>query len=122
MHERSNVEMENSMTAKPWDRTPWPANGDATESVTFEAVGRALTCWERLEGQLCTLFEALLGFSVPSPAATRSFAAIRTSEARLTMLRSAGQAFFSVSKDAQIEADFNDLLVRCVNYASRRND
>ncbi len=67
--------------SKPWDDPPTKANGDDSPVPLFQAVGYALTCWERLDEALASLFnelvqsrqgEALAAYGIVSSSASRS--------------------------------------------------
>jgi hypothetical protein len=44
-----------------WDQPPPPKTGDAKDEITFAAVGRSLSAWERLEAALSQVFAGFLG-------------------------------------------------------------
>ena len=106
---------------KFWDRRPWPSHGDSEESQIYMAVGRALTCWERLEVNLSALFSA---FTSPTNqiAAKRAFASVRTFEGRADMLRASSSAYFEKMPNDMLLDQFKNVLSESTQAARRRND
>jgi len=84
----------------PWDRRPWPTEGDANQDVLYAAIGRTLSEWERHEAALSYVFAGLTA-SPHSIIVRRAYSAIRMFEGRADMLRAASQAYFSVYSDPQ---------------------
>jgi hypothetical protein len=108
-------------TLKPWDRQDWPAHGDDNIDTTYQAVGRALSSWERLEGVLSLLFASLIS-GLEESAARRAYNAVRTFEARAEMLSAAAESYFKKHDDKIGKNKFNETLKEIRNYAARRND
>ena len=70
--------------------------GDATESVIYEAVGRALSRWEGLVAELTFVFAVLTSQDEPwhyNPA-VRAFGAVPGAAAKSEMVRQAAEALF----------------------------
>ena len=78
---------------KPFDRRPWPTIGDRELDITYAAVGRALSSWERFEGILSLLFSAFV-VNMEREGARRAYSAVRTFEGRAEMLKAASEAYF----------------------------
>jgi hypothetical protein len=47
--------------SKPWDRPPFPKTGDASDDITYAAVGRALSQCENFELDLAGIFSLVVG-------------------------------------------------------------
>lgn len=107
---------------KPWDRTPWPDDGDPEQNATYAAVGAALSQWALFEVVLGRLFEAFITLDLASDAGRRAFEAVRTFESRSSMLRAAGQSYFASFHNKQVNSDFDELLKAAKNYSERRNE
>ena len=111
---------------RPWDRRPWPESGDGHQDITYAAVGRALSEWERYESVLGFLFGNLVLPGAPVLlAATRSYSAVRTFEGRAEMLRAASEAFFfyyGTEMADTLQDKFKDVLRNAVQFSQRRND
>lgn len=106
---------------KPWDRRPWPANGDDSIRLTYESVGRTLSAWESHESALSLLFANFVG-SRETRAAKRAYCAVRTFEGRAEMLKAASKAYFETYPDKPLYAKFSEIYKQAKEYASRRND
>src|SRR4051794_23508023 len=106
---------------KDWDRRPWPAVGDANVDDLYASIGRTLSEWERYNGNLSLLFAAFISGPLED-AARRSYAAVRTFEGRLEMLRAASEAYFAVMPNGDLLEDFKDILRAGSKFAERRNE
>jgi hypothetical protein len=110
---------------KPWDIPPIPDDeGDAAPDITFAAVGRALTNWERFESQLSQLFVVMVGAKPwAALAAMRAYGSIQTFRGRAEMLTAAAETFFLVLKNPEMFKLVKDFIGNdCTQYASRRNE
>ena len=105
----------------PWDRRPWPANGDRTPNDVYCMVGLMLSQWERYEMALSHLFSAFVS-SGDSYAPRRAYVAVRTFEGRAEMLRAASSAYFDENPDERLLNTFKDILRNAIQYSQRRND
>jgi hypothetical protein len=106
----------------PWDRPEAPKTGDQDDGALYEAVGRALSEWERLEGRLAVLFSFLIGLDVPSEAAVRAYGSILAFQQRKVMLEHAAEVYFDLHPDAELQRLFDDALAYAEGFAGRRND
>jgi hypothetical protein len=66
------------MAKQPWEVPDPPATGDATNDITFCAVGRALSQWEWFEGNLSLAFSYLIGSGYGNIAALRAYGSVET--------------------------------------------
>lgn len=103
-----------------WDRPPWPKVGDKTEDSIYVAVGRALSHWEKFDAALGGLFGAFVG--IDHGPAERAYAAVRTFEGRLEMLRAASGAFFNKYPNEYFQKRMVELMRLAANFGPRRND
>src|SRR5262245_42389496 len=71
----------------PWDVRPRQGKGNETPDPIFQAVGAALTVWERLESTLAELFDLLLASE--NRAAFKVYQSAKSSHARKEMLLAA---------------------------------
>ena len=86
-----------------------------------EAVGRALTQWERFEQIFCTLFCTLLGRDT-NYAAERAYGAVITFRGRADMIEAIVENYFSLHRSKKLKALFRGLMNRAKNYGARRNE
>jgi hypothetical protein len=105
----------------PWDPPPLPERGDATEDITFAAVGRALTGWEIFEQSFALLFAVILG-AQPSYAAMRAYGSVLTFRGRSEMVKQAAEAHFQQFPNRDVLAQLRQLLKDANNYSPRRNE
>src|SRR5438552_17358888 len=105
----------------PWDRRPWPVNGDADINKTYASVGLFLSQWERYEGVLSLLFSAFVSRS-QNKAARRAYVAVRTFEGRAEMLRAASSAYFDEHPDEKLQEAFKTVVKEATCFCPRRND
>jgi hypothetical protein len=104
--------------------------GDATESVIYEAVGRALSRWEGLVAELTFVFAVLTSQDEPwhyNPA-VRAFGAVPGAAAKSEMVQQAAEALFhnfemqlTVDCD-KYRTDLKSLLREYNGWGARRND
>lgn len=106
---------------KPWDRRPWPAIGDSELDITYAAVGRCLSSWERFEGILSLLFSAFV-VNMERDGARRAYSAVRTFEGRIEMLKAASEAYFHESPNDGWLTSFKTIFKTSKEFAARRND
>jgi hypothetical protein len=106
----------------PWDRPEAPETGDQDDLALYEAVGRALSTWERMEERLAVLFSFLIGLDVPSDAAARAYGSILAFQQRRVMLEQAAEVYFDLHPDAELQTLFDDALSYADGFAGRRND
>jgi hypothetical protein len=109
------------MTINPWDIPPLPKKGDASKSITYEAVGLALSNWESFEFGLGLIFITLLRAD-EGIAARRAYGSIITFRGRLEMIEAAAEAYFLIHRAPRVKADFRSLMNRAQKYGARRNE
>jgi hypothetical protein len=110
---------------KPWDRRPWPDQGDNDPRLIFAAIGESLTNWERLESSVALLFAAFVSPNENPVPAKRAYVAVRTFEARAEMLKAASEAFFAAGErksDSALLDDYKTFLTNIKSFAPRRNE
>ena len=73
---------------QPWDVPASPNNGNLKPDMTYAAVGRALSQWEKFEGDLAELFAVFAGGVPTSRTAIRAYRSIQTFIQRLTYVYS----------------------------------
>lgn len=108
-------------TSSPWDRCPWPSQGDHNQERLYAGIGRALSEWERYDTTLSFLFAAFVSPAAPL-GARRAYSAVRTFEGRVEMLRAASEAHFSAHPDNERQEDWKTILRDSNKYAERRNE
>jgi len=106
---------------KPWERPPWPSKGDRSQRKLYEAIGRALSQWERYEGVLSLVFSNLVASDCPT-IARRAYSAVRTFEGRSDMLSAASFAYFSEWPDEKLLIAFKGVLRAAKSFNLRRID
>jgi hypothetical protein len=110
---------------EPWDVPPIPPpeTHDTDAAKLYEAVGRALTIWERsVEGHLAGLFSVIIGTGTTSDAAMRAYGAIQTFRGRSEMLVAAAEVYFKNHPDSSLTKHFDDAIELASNFSPRRND
>ena len=111
---------------KPWDPPPLALDsGDVSASVTYEAVGRALSQWEKFESELAALFAVFVGGHPTSvPPAIRAYGSIQTFRGRADMIEAAAEAFFAIFPNPQLDLETraSKFMVRARGWSSRRNE
>lgn len=106
---------------QPFDRRPWPKAGDPEIDITYAAVGRFLSSWERYEGILSLLFSAFV-VNMEREGARRAYSAVRTFEGRITMLSAASEAYFhEIPNEAWLNS-FKAIYKDAKGFSPRRND
>lgn len=109
------------MTTNPWNIPPHPKKGDASDSVTYEAVGRALSKWEDYESVLARFFSSLIG-SASFTATMRAYGTVLTYRGHADMVEAAAEAFFLAHRAPRVQADFASFMNRAGQFAARRNE
>lgn len=101
---------------------PPEPNGDKSKTPIFTAVGQALNSWEHVEGQIASLYGALLGTSIPI-GAIRAYGAIATFNARQSMVNAASAALFHHRKNDALRDAVKYILENvCKDASARRNE
>lgn len=107
---------------QPWDRFTWPVVFDASPSVTYEAVGRALTHWSKFEGAMTIIFGYLVHPNDAQLVVVMAYTAVRTFEGRRDMMRDVVEVIFLNRKDHDLYKRIVHMLGRATNYSGRRNE
>ncbi len=111
------------MSKQPWEVPDPPAIGDATQNITFCAVGAALSNWEWFEGNLSLAFSFLIGAGYGNVAALRAYGAIETFRGRANMIQRAAEVYFKYNADNQTETRLEEIVNLALNHLSgRRNE
>lgn len=126
----------------PWDRpgTGSPFRiGHASPEPLYLAVGKALSEWERLEGEMAHLYSQFLGrgeapeFHIP---AVRAFGTLTSPATKADMIAAAAEAYFhwltfdqrintnavAMQELAVVGAELRNILKSYRGWMSRRND
>jgi hypothetical protein len=106
---------------QPWDRRPWPSDGDVDEDKLYAAIGRFLSEWERYESILSFVFAAFVT-SEHFAIARRAYSAVRTFEGRADMLRASSQTYFYLHPDEPLQEQFKAIIKAAASFSPRRND
>lgn len=113
--------------------------GHATPDPLYQAVGQALSNWERLEGEMAHLYSQFLGrgeaphFHIP---AVRAFGTLNSPAGKADMIAAAAEAYFHwlafderinvnaaiMQEFACVEAELRNILKTYRGWMSRRND
>jgi hypothetical protein len=110
------------MAKQPWEVPEPPKNGDATNDITFRAVGQALSQWEWFEGNLSLAFSYLIGSGYGNVAAIRAYGSVETFRGRANMIETAAEVYFRYSRNEHLSSAISDLLKLSRQLAGRRND
>lgn len=105
-----------------WDRPPITVPGDATEEVTYAAVGYALTQWERLELNLSHVHARLAGLKTGSRQAVDEYSSGRIFLDRTERLMGAFCAYSKRSPNQHVEGLVRHLIKEATGASVRRND
>lgn len=108
--------------SNPWDIPSLPEKGDEADSLTYEAVGRALSAWESFELELSRIFGALIGAHEGLLAAMRAYGSVVAFRGRAEMVAAASEVFFLVHANEKLEGDLASLMKLAKNYSARRNE
>lgn len=84
------------MSRQPWEVPDPPIVGDATQDITFRAVGAALSNWEWFEGNLSLAFSFLIGAGYGNVAALRAYGSVETFRGRANMIQRGGGSLFQI--------------------------
>jgi hypothetical protein len=102
----------------PWDILPRKQQGDAEISSIFEAVGAALTTWEKLDSARAYIFGALVNSR--RGAAERAYGTVSSSAGRAEMVIEAAKAI--LPRNSELLADLLRLMTEIEKLSGRRND
>jgi Holliday junction resolvase-like predicted endonuclease len=107
---------------EPWDIPPFPDHGDADPNVTFAAVGRAMSEWERLELYLARLYAKFLDIPTIEAIARPEYARVAVSRERARAIEAAAAAYFVRHPNQELDAEFEAMICDARKLATRRND
>jgi hypothetical protein len=110
------------MPKHPWDVPDAPKIGDATNDITFRAVGAALSQWEWFEGNLSLAFSYLIGTGYGNVAASRVYGSVEVVRVRKTLIENAAEVYFKYTKDDQLQTQIEKLLKQANELSGRRNE
>lgn len=102
----------------PWNPLPAAAIGDELDTTLYEAVGRALTTWELMEGLLARIFSLLCRAEFGG--AERAYGAVSASSGRREMIAEA-LGTFPRRNDPRL-LPLPNLLDRVGKFGGRRNE
>ena len=126
-----------------WDRpsTGSPFRlGDPNAEMLYLSVGRALTKWELLEGQIVDLYAAIIGANDPSyykyAPAIRAFGSITSPATRADLIQAAAESYFyylgfkagidleklEAMQFEAVEKELREILKMYRGWMARRND
>ena len=106
----------------PWDAPAPPPAGAPTRDAVFLEVGRALSAWEGVEGNLAYIFATLVTPRGSQLAALRAYGSVLTGRGRVEMMVAAAAAFFFGQEEVQEYVALRDLLKEVAGFAGRRNE
>jgi hypothetical protein len=111
------------MAKEPWDVPDPPKVGDASNDITFQAVGEALSQWEFFEGNLSLAFSFLLGSGYGNLAAGRSYGSVESFRGRVQLIEAAAEVYFKYNVDKELYSDLKKLLNQANrHWSGRRNE
>lgn len=106
----------------PWDRPPLPKEGDADQDTTYAAVGRVLSAWEAIEGELSNIFAIFIGKMWTAEAYDDYRAKGKTTHRRLETIEKAAKVYFVKMPNQQAEGAFCRLVKYAKGFADRRHE
>lgn len=98
------------MAKQPWEIPDPPQVGDATNDITFQAVGAALSQWEYFEGYLSLTFSYLIGAGYKNVAAMRAYGSVQTFRGRHDMIENAAEIYFLYNAEDEIKSELKGVL------------
>ena len=109
------------MTINPWNVPLPPKRGDARKSITYRAVGHALSDWEYFEFSLNLVFRVICKTEWDIPL-IRAYGSIMTYRGRAEMIESAADAYFRRHQTKSLQSEFRRLMNMADRFAARRNE
>jgi len=106
----------------PWDRPPFPKQGNRSTFVLYASIGRALIFWEALETTLARLYAALCEQSLYDDHANQAYGEPLNFRKRLANLKAVGCRYFQKRPHQDLEADLAWVIKHADGYSQRRND
>jgi hypothetical protein len=95
--------------------------GETDPNQLFNAVGRAINAWEKMEEALARLYAKLTGLPERPDALSDYGAENRIFSHRLQVLKSAAEAYFAKSPDAVRQAELANLLEDAKQLSIKRH-
>ena len=106
----------------PWDRPPFPARGNRSDRVLFDAIGRTLNAWEEVEISMAHLYATLATGDRFDSQANHLYGEEANFNGRLTTLEQAAEQRFIAEPSQPVEGEFSRLMRFVRGYSARRND
>ena len=106
----------------PWDRPPFPKDGNVSQRVLFESIGRALMAWEEVEGSLAHLYSAISTGSQFDEPSNKAYGNPDNFRERLGALRQNACRYFVKNCDQHREGQFAKIAELAEGFSGRRND
>jgi len=111
------------MAKQPWEVPDPPQIGDASNDITFAAVGEALSQWQFFEGNLSLAFSFLLDSGYGNLAAQRAYGSVESFRGRANLIEEAADVYFRRVQDETLYRNLTALLRRAKSdWAARRNE
>jgi len=107
---------------EPWDRPPYPSQGDTAEDITFAGVGRVISQWESIESELSHLYALFTGTQFKYESYEASYATGKTTQGRLQTAEKAADKFFQRKPHQKFEGEFCRLIKIISGFSERRHD
>ena len=107
---------------KSWDRPPLPTSGDDKEDATYAAVGRVLSQWENIEGELSHIFALCIGKMWTNEAYDQYYAEGKTTKSRLCTVEETARQYFISSPNQEAEGCLRRLIEGARGFADRRHE
>src|SRR5262245_43821723 len=105
--------------ADPWE-IPLPLMADEDDSILYEALGRAIVRWERIEHGLSIMYAFFDGG--PRYQAMRAYGGGNIFRLRLDGLLRVASAWFVRSCNQELEGEFDRVIAACRGFSDRRNE
>jgi hypothetical protein len=106
----------------PWYRPPLARQGNRSDRVLFESIGRTLNAWEQIESELAHLYSAFLTGDRFDMSANLAYGEPNTIPLRLAKLHRVAKPHWVQHPSQEIEAEFERLSDLVDRYSARRND
>ncbi|MCW0234750.1 MAG: hypothetical protein OJJ21_14215 [Ferrovibrio sp.] len=99
--------------------------GDASQDITFAAVGAALSQWEHLEAWLANIFIDVCGFIgefEPNSAVGRAYGTVVAFTGRVQMIEAAAEVFFAEKGEDDDSKRLRAVIAKARGLSGRRNE
>jgi hypothetical protein len=111
------------MAKQPWEIPDIPQMGDASNEITFAAIGEALSQWEYFEANLSLAFSYLLGSGYGNVAAQRAYGSVESFRGRSNLIQEAAEVYFRQVRDETTCSNLTAILKRAKSdWSARRNE